>query len=113
MSDTAQPRNRNNRNFPKQVRIKEKRKIKARAQDKWGAWFGLGMFGVVGWSVAIPTVAGTFLGIWIDVTWPSSYSWTLMLLFAGLVVGCYNAWYWVQKERKAISNEMKQDTNED
>ena len=112
MSEPANPSKHKNRNFPKQVKIREKRKIKAREQDSGGAWFGLGMFGMVGWSVAIPTVAGIFLGVWIDVTWPSPYSWTLMLLFAGLVVGCYNAWYWIQKERKAISNSYKGNNNE-
>jgi ATP synthase protein I len=25
-------------------------------------------------------------------------SWTLMLLGAGIVMGCLNAWYWVKKE---------------
>jgi ATP synthase protein I len=111
MSDTTDHSKGHNRDFPKQVKIREKRKLKARKQDNGGAWFGLGMFGLVGWSVAIPTVAGIFLGIWIDFTWPSPYSWTLMLLFAGLVVGCYNAWYWLQKERKAISNSFKEDNN--
>jgi ATP synthase protein I len=111
MSEPANPYKHKNRDFPKQVKIREKRKIKAREQDSGGAWFGLGMFGMVGWSVAIPTVAGIFLGGWLDVTWPSPYSWTLMLLFAGLVTGCYNAWYWVQKERKAISNSYKGNNN--
>jgi len=56
------------------------------------------MFGVVGWTVAITTIIGVALGIWIDRTWPSSYSWTLTLLFIGLIVGCLNAWYWIKKE---------------
>jgi len=55
------------------------------------------MFGVVGWSVAIPTLIGTALGIWIDNNWPSQFSWTLMLLIGGVMVGCLNAWYWVRK----------------
>jgi ATP synthase protein I len=60
-------------------------------------WFGLGTFGLVGWSVAIPTLIGIGLGVWIDSRWPSRFSWTLMFLFAGVVVGCFNAWYWVQQ----------------
>ena len=58
---------------------------------------GLGMFGVVGWSVAIPTLIGVAVGIWIDRSWPSQFSWTLMLLIGGLMLGCMNAWYWVRK----------------
>ena len=27
---------------------------------------GIGTFGMVGWSVAVPTVGGAFLGLWLD-----------------------------------------------
>jgi ATP synthase protein I len=60
----------------------------------------LGMFGLVGWAVAIPTLIGIAVGIWIDKRWPSPYSWTLMLLVIGVVVGCLNAWYWVRRESR-------------
>ena len=60
------------------------------------------MFGIIGWSVAVPTVACIALGVWIDTRWPSPYSWTLMLLFVGIVLGCVNAWYWVTRERRQI-----------
>ncbi len=74
--------------------------MKARQQDR-GIWFGLGMFGLVGWSIAMPTVIGAAIGLWIDSTWPSRYSWTLMLLFAGVVLGCLNAWHWVKREGRS------------
>ena len=74
------------------------RKSKARREKDRGLWFGLGMFGLVGWSVAVPTLLMLALGIWIDSTYESPYSWTLMLLVFGIIMGCFNAWYWVQKE---------------
>jgi ATP synthase protein I len=80
------------------VGSKEARKIKARRDKDRGVWFGLGMFGLVGWSVAIPTVIGVALGVWIDKTWPGRYSWTLMGLVLGVIVGCINAWFWVKRE---------------
>jgi len=86
--------------FQEEVEAKEERKLKARSEERPKVWFGLGMFGLVGWSVAIPTLIGVALGLWIDSTWPSRYSWTLTLLFLGIVVGCLNAWYWVQRESK-------------
>ena len=86
--------------FQEKVEAKEERKLSARREERPKVWFGLGMFGLVGWSVAIPTLIGVALGIWIDSTWPSRYSWTLMLLFMGIIVGCLNAWYWVQRESK-------------
>jgi ATP synthase protein I len=82
----------------KKIGTKEERKIKARRKRKHGVWFGLGMFGLVGWSVAVPTLVGIVVGVWIDKTWPGRYSWTLMGLVLGVIVGCINAWYWVKKE---------------
>ena len=82
------------------VGAREDRKIRARQEKDRGVWFGLGMFGLVGWSVAIPTVIGIAVGIWIDAKWPSSYSWTLMFLIIGVIVGCLNAWYWVRRESR-------------
>ena len=82
------------------VGTKEKRKIRARKEEDRGVWFGLGMFGLVGWAVAIPALIGIAVGIWIDKRWPSPYSWTLMLLVIGVMVGCLNAWYWVRRESR-------------
>jgi ATP synthase protein I len=86
------------RPLEEQVGEKEIRKVRARRAGDRSIWFGLGMFGVVGWSVAIPTVLGLALGIWIDSNYASRYSWTLMGLLIGLLVGCINAWYWVTSE---------------
>jgi ATP synthase protein I len=84
----------------KQVAKKEQRKLKARERDR-SIWYGLGMFGLVGWSIAIPTVIGIAIGIWIDRTWKHKFSCTLMCLFVGVVIGCSIAWYWVQRESLA------------
>ncbi|MBN1843119.1 MAG: AtpZ/AtpI family protein [Deltaproteobacteria bacterium] len=92
----------------KKVGAKEARKIRARHEKYGSVWFGLGMFGLVGWSVAIPTLAGIALGVWIDLKWPSRYSWTLMLLVIGIILGCLNAWFWVMRERKMIQEEKEE-----
>lgn len=70
----------------------------ARKRRRESAWYGLGMFGMVGWAVAVPIIAGVALGAWIDRRWPSETSWTLALLLAGAALGSLNAWYWVQRE---------------
>lgn len=80
------------------VQRKEARKQRARREGERGLAFGLGLFGLVGWSVALPTLIGIGLGVWIDGRSDGSYSWTLMLMLAGVIVGCLNAWYWVSKE---------------
>jgi len=88
--------------FTKKVGIKEARRIKGKRQKDEGLWFGLSVFGIVGWSVVIPTLAGTAVGLWIYGHWPSRYSWTLMLLVLGAVLGCLNACYWVKKAHEKI-----------
>ncbi len=85
--------------FQKQVEEKVKRKIKARQQKK-SVWFGLGLFGLVGWSVTIPTLLGIALGVWLDNHIPNRYSWTLTMLVVGVSLGCLNAWYWIKKESR-------------
>ncbi|MES2407379.1 MAG: AtpZ/AtpI family protein [Pseudomonadota bacterium] len=88
--------------FSQQVGEKAARKLKAQRQVTQTIWTGLGMMGLVGWSVAIPTLLGAALGIWIDKHFPGSHSWTLALLAIGLGLGCFNAWHWVSKEDREI-----------
>lgn len=76
------------------------RKKRAAQAKKHSAWFGLGMFGLIGWAVAVPTVIGAGIGLWIDRAAPSSFSWTLALLLAGVTLGCLNAWYWIASESR-------------
>ena len=76
------------------------RKRRAREQSERTAWFGLGMFGLVGWSVAIPTLLGIALGLWLDARWPGQVSWTLTFLIIGVALGALNAWYWIQQENR-------------
>ena len=51
--------------FAEQVGAKAARKLKARRNPPQ-VWFGLGMMGLIGWSVAIPTLLGAALGLWLD-----------------------------------------------
>jgi len=81
-----------------QIGSRARRKQKAREQGERTIWFGLGMFGLVGWSIAIPTILGIVLGVWLDNQWPGKPSWTLTFLFIGVTLGCLNAWYWVKQE---------------
>jgi ATP synthase protein I len=91
-----------------QIGAKATRKLAAR-KSKQGVWFGLGMMGLVGWSVTIPTLLGAAFGLWLDARHPGGHSWTLALLMAGLTLGCLNAWHWVANEEKAMREEQKHD----
>lgn len=90
------------KSFDKVVGDKEARKLRAKRKKK-SLWAGLGLFGMIGWSIAVPTLLGAVLGVWLDEVYTQDFSWTLSLLIAGLVSGCWIAWSWVQKENKEIN----------
>jgi ATP synthase protein I len=86
--------------FGRIISEKEKRKLKSLNEEKRSEWFGLGMFGMVGWSITAPTFLSTIGGIWLDKNYPQTFSWTVTCLILGLVVGCIIAWKWVINENK-------------
>jgi ATP synthase protein I len=93
--------------FSRQVGAKAALKLKAGRNAVPGVWFGLGMTGLIGWSVVVPTLVGTALGGWLDNRYPGSHSWTLMLLVAGLSIGCLNAWRWITMEDESMHAEQE------
>lgn len=98
--------------LPDAVRAREARKLRARRETHRGIWFGLGMFGVVGWAVAVPTLIGVAIGVWLDQAHPSRISWTLTLLMVGIALGCLNAWLWVTRERRSIRESDEEEARE-
>jgi len=60
---------------------------------------GIGTFGMIGWSIAVPTVGGAFLGLWLDRVAPQEFSWTIALILGGVALGALIAGSWVNKER--------------
>lgn len=92
--------------FTRQVAAQAGRKLKAQRGTKRSVWFGLGMSGLIGWSVTVPTLIGAALGIWVDRNYPSTLSWTLMLLLLGLIIGSLNAWHWVDSEYKGMQEDQ-------
>lgn len=102
MSDDTRSDREDEPSLARQVGAKAARKSRARRDKNVGVWFGLGMMGLIGWSVAVPTLLGAALGVWLDRRDPGDRSWTLALLVAGLALGCFNAWRWVVKEAQAM-----------
>jgi ATP synthase protein I len=93
--------------FVREVDAKLTRKRKAKRVGDQGVWFGLGMVGLVGWSVVLPTLCGALFGLWLDKHHPGAHSWTLALLIAGLVLGCANAWHWVAQQDQAMQDDAE------
>ncbi len=98
MTDEVRPTDR----LASKIGGQARRKIKARREGAPGVWSGLGMMGLVGWSVVVPTLLGAALGLWLDHRHADTHSWTLALLVTGLTLGCLNAWHWVDKEDRAM-----------
>jgi ATP synthase protein I len=94
--------------FSEEIRVKEKRKLKSLNGNKQSVWSGLGMFGMIGWSVTVPALLGAALGIWLDKKYSQSFSWTLTCLISGLVAGCAIAWNWVAKEDKKMHKDNEE-----
>jgi ATP synthase protein I len=92
-----------------EVGAKAARKLKARRNSTQGVWFGLGMMGLIGWSVADSDAARRGARYLVGQTHPGKHAWTLALLVAGLAIGCLNAWHWVAKEDKAMRDEQEDD----
>lgn len=92
---------RRSRPFRHQIGRQVRRRVLARQRpDRF--WRDLGVMGTVGWSVAVPMLAGALLGHWLDARQTSERSWTLALLLAGVVLGCWNAASWLWRERRDL-----------
>jgi len=94
------------RTFRKQIPRQIRRRVLS-VKRPASHWRGLGAMGMVGWSVAAPTLAGALLGQWLDAQGFSESSWTLMLMLAGLVAGCWNAAMWLGRERRSIQEDSQ------
>jgi ATP synthase protein I len=105
MSDREEKKPAQSKEFSEQIGVKAARKLKAQRQVNQTVWSGLGMMGLIGWSVTLPTLLGAALGFWLDKHYPGSHSWTLALLALGLGLGCFNAWHWVAKEGREIRDQ--------
>jgi ATP synthase protein I len=106
---SSRPSKKQRSSLSHQIGTKAARKLKAHRNPTPGVWYGLGMMGLIGWSIAIPTLLGAALGLWLDKQHFSDRSWTLALLVAGLTIGCLNAWLWVSKEQNSINEDEEND----
>jgi len=90
------------------INQKAQRRLKAQRQQPRHIWLGLGMIGIIGWSIAVPTLLGLALGLWLDNAFPGAYIWTLNLLILGMLIGCLIAWRWVSNEYKEMNKDEQE-----
>ncbi|MGZ4965411.1 MAG: AtpZ/AtpI family protein [Limisphaerales bacterium] len=96
------------RGFSNEIGRQEERKLRTLQRLHEPLWLGFSVMGVIGWGIVVPSLAGLALGAWLDSTHPGKHSWTLSLFALGLLIGCFNAGYWVNSEMNAIRRDQEQ-----
>lgn len=77
---------------------KSLRRERARLRRDESIWAWLGTFGLVGWTVAVPTLLGLAFGRFLDDRFETTTSLTITFLVVGAAVGVSMAWYWIRRE---------------
>ena len=104
-TETEQTEEPEKTSFSRQVDAKAALKLRTLRHPPRSVWLGFGVSGVIGWTVAVPTLVGAMLGLFLVLRYGEGRPWTLMLLIAGLCIGCFQAWNWVEREDKAMHDE--------
>lgn len=100
---------RSREHFAQRVGAQERQRLRGQRRRHRSVWLGLGVVGLVGWSIATPPLVGAFAGAWLDHRWPAPFSWTLSLLLLGLAFGCANAWLWINRERREMFDDGEEE----
>lgn len=79
---------------------KDIERYRARDEGHGTFWRSLGILGSVGWPIVLLTAGGALLGHWLDGRWNTGIRMTLMLMFAGVLLGSAAAWHLVQGTRR-------------
>jgi ATP synthase protein I len=76
------------------------RRYRERESADRSFWRSLSVLGSVGWPIAVMMVAGAWLGRWLDHQWDTGVRLTLILVFAGAILGGSVAWSIIQGTKK-------------
>jgi ATP synthase protein I len=74
------------------VRKRRERRAQWEREGERSIAQNLAMIGSLGWMIVAPTIAGVFIGRWLDGTFSMRVFWTLGLMVLGLAIGCALAW---------------------
>ncbi|MCB1693037.1 MAG: AtpZ/AtpI family protein [Pseudomonadales bacterium] len=76
------------------------RRIKKADRERPNVMSQTVFIGTLGLLLTLPIIAGAYIGLWLDRgSEPYSVRWTLGCILLGVVIGAFNAWYFV-KERE-------------
>jgi ATP synthase protein I len=89
--------NRDDDHLDRSVRLRRERRERAKQEGELTLAQSLAWMGTLGWLIAVPMVAGMFLGRWLDRELATGVTLASSLSVAGLVAGCWFAWRKVQR----------------
>lgn len=89
---TERPEHNGGTEMQKAVHLREKRRAHWQSEGERSLWKNLSMVGALGWLIVTPTLAGVFLGRWLDRSLGTGVVFTGALIFAGASLGFYMAW---------------------
>ncbi len=85
-------KNKLNRADPRTAVRRDGARLARREQGNRSFWRSLGVLGMIGWPIALGSVGGAFMGRFLDTRFDSGIRYTLMLMTAGIMLGCFTAW---------------------
>ncbi len=86
------PRNQTTRTDPRAAVRRDSARLVRREQGHRSFWRSLNVLGMVGWPIVLGAVGGVWLGRYLDTRFDSGIRFTLMLMTAGVLLGCIAAW---------------------
>jgi ATP synthase protein I len=78
------------------VRVHRDREQRRQREGEPAVARRLAQIGVLGWIVVVPTLAGIFIGRWLDQKFNSGLFCTAPLLMLSAALGFWSAWRWMQ-----------------
>lgn len=78
-----------------EARLRRARRDKWQREGEMSVGRRLAQIGVLGWIFVVPTLAGMFLGRWLDGYYDAGIFWTAPCMILGLCVGGWTAWNWM------------------
>ena len=80
------------------VRNRQERQKRWRIEGEPSMVRFVGQIGVLGWIIIAPTLAGLFVGRWLDQSFGTRIFWSAALLALGVAVGFWSAWTWMHRQ---------------
>ncbi|NJN47913.1 MAG: hypothetical protein HC808_17145 [Candidatus Competibacteraceae bacterium] len=93
------PTDKTTRIDPRTAVRRDSARLARHEQGQRSFWRSLSVLGMVGWPIAVGSVGGALLGRYLDTTFTTGISYTLMLMTAGVILGCFVAWKTVTQNR--------------